>query len=149
MDDYYDEDEFEGWDDDEDFYDDTDDRLTNIELALAGEGKLVPVPVEYAEQMLADEEEAAAWEDYYHQLDESIGAIETQLGRELTGAEMDALAEGAFRTGWDPVDFAGEIVSTDLSDDEDRVQTMAEFMDDEAAYQEADAEGYEATPVEQ
>jgi hypothetical protein len=51
----------------------TDERLSNVELALAGEQELVPVPVEYAEQMLADAEEEAELADFEDAIECSSG----------------------------------------------------------------------------
>jgi hypothetical protein len=143
----------EDWDDpeDEDF-DDTDDRLTNIELALAGEEQMVPVPMEYAEQMLADAEEETELAEFEDAMEGSLAAIESELGRELTSLETEALVQGAIDTGWDPEEFYEQVIPTDLTNDEDRVETMASYMDDAAESQEvqaADAEGYDAAPVEQ
>jgi hypothetical protein len=128
--------------------------LANIELALAGDQPMVPVPLDAAEQMLADAEEEAELEEFENEMEESLGAIESELGRELTSIEMQALVQGAVDTGWDPAEFYPQVIPTDLSNDTDRVETMAQFMDDEATAQDADeayadAEGYDASPVPQ
>jgi hypothetical protein len=67
---------------------------------------------------------------------------------------MEALVQGAIDTGWHPAEFQPEVIPTDLSNDNDRVETMAEYMGDAAGAQgatgvEADAVGYDTSPVEQ
>jgi hypothetical protein len=155
-DELYDPDELdEGWADEDDLdYDDTDDRLTAIEQALTGEQPMVPVPLDAAEHVLAEADAEAELTEFEDEMEESLGAIESELGRELTSIEMEALVQGAVDTGWDPADFYHQVIPTDLSNDNDRVDTMASYMDDAAAYQEAseaaaDAGGYDSAPVEQ
>jgi hypothetical protein len=83
-----------------------------------------------------------------------VRATESEPCRELTSIEMEALVQGAIDTGWHLAEFQPEVIPTDLSNDNDRVETMAEYMDDAAGAQgatgvEADAVGYDTSPVEQ
>jgi hypothetical protein len=138
--DLYDDDDGEAYEGEDDYAD----RLAAIEQYLAAGQDVpggVPVSVEDAEwlaQAYEDEAAEAGLEEAFHA---SFQAIESQLGRDLTSIEMEALAEDAIDTGIDPADSYDELIPTDLTDDEDRAYTMAGYMDDaEEAQEAADAE---------
>ena len=144
----YDEDFYEDddpYDDEEEVYEDDEGRVDATFLVEAMRGQHGPemqaqafelAGIEVEDDDYYDDDEDAAWTQEFIAQQQRL---ERQIGRELTGKEIESMAQDSYLSEQPNLQESWKRIGRDLSNDDDRQAYMAEVMEEESDLQDAQA----------